>query len=47
MSSRKTEDEHKMILDKLLSDSGLVCVRSAPESLGTTSDSGADEEGTI
>ncbi|XP_045455264.1 uncharacterized protein LOC123664942 [Melitaea cinxia] len=44
MSSRKTEDEHKMILDKLLSDSGIVCVRSAPESLETTSDSGADEE---
>nr|XP_026489588.1 uncharacterized protein LOC113396033 [Vanessa tameamea] len=44
MSSRKTEDEHKLLLDKLLSDSGLECVRSAPETLVSSSESGEVEE---
>ncbi|XP_059045585.1 uncharacterized protein LOC131841291 [Achroia grisella] len=33
MSSRKIEDIHLTLLNKLLSDSGLECIRSAPESL--------------
>ncbi|XP_045780685.1 uncharacterized protein LOC123877815 [Maniola jurtina] len=33
MASRKIEDVHKLLLDKLLSDSGLECPRSAPESV--------------
>lgn len=45
MASRKIEDVHKLILEKLLSDSGLECIRSAQESLesSTSSEEEADQ----
>lgn len=39
MTSLRIENTHKMLLDKLLYDSGLECIRSVEESLGTTSES--------
>ncbi|CAH0721266.1 unnamed protein product, partial [Brenthis ino] len=39
MASRKIEDSHKMLLDKLLYDAGLECIRSAQESIETSSES--------
>ncbi|KAL0811498.1 hypothetical protein ABMA28_009892 [Loxostege sticticalis] len=44
MTSKTIEDIHVSMLNKLLSDSGLECIRSAPESLVTSSESGELEE---
>ncbi|KAM3959831.1 uncharacterized protein ACR2FA_006115 [Aphomia sociella] len=44
MTSRKIEDTHLASLNKLLSDSGLECIRSPPESLESFTSSGENEE---
>ncbi|XP_049705198.2 uncharacterized protein LOC110377070 [Helicoverpa armigera] len=44
MTSRKIEDVHRELLNKLLSDSGLVCFRSPTESPDTFTSSGSAEE---
>lgn len=44
MSSRKTEDTHIKLLNKLLSERGLDCARSVQESLESSSSSGVIEE---
>ncbi|XP_063834441.1 uncharacterized protein LOC135083663 [Ostrinia nubilalis] len=44
MTSKTIEDIHISLLNKLLSDSGLECIRSAPESMESSSITGEMEE---
>ncbi|XP_072932642.1 uncharacterized protein [Epargyreus clarus] len=43
MTSRRIEDAHVEMLNKLLSETGLECIRSAPASLESSSTSGESE----